>query len=317
LRYPLRYPLHYPQLSAARAHSLLLEGQVKAAPEQIAIEHRDGRWLVEWNSNQLAWFAASLEGATRLATERKVLALVQNSCSFAVPETLYVAADGSFDIRTKLEGIVDPPKAHEHLRNNPRAALQLGRWTGEALAQLHAVIKSDYIPHWLPRKVSWPEPTSWILERLPAVIGEGTLAAEIAALLSHYENLQIADDDRVLAHTDLGLHNIVLATDSFAPLGIIDFDAAAYADRHIDFRYLILDFPDTTLLTSACQTYAAITGKALQPERILLYNAVSACCYLAYRAGIPAETPWCGRTLNEDLAWTTQALERFRTYQTG
>jgi aminoglycoside phosphotransferase len=308
--------LYYPQLSAARARTLLRGAQVDIAAEQIVIEQRDARWRVEWNDNQLAWFAASEEGAAALAREREVLALVQNSCAFAVPRTLYVAADGSFDIRTRLEGVVNPAKAHEHLRNNPQAATQLGSWLDEALTQLHAAIRQENVPSWLPRKISWPEPTSWILERLPAVIGEGVLATEIAALFTHYDKLRTDDDDRVLAHTDLGLHNIVFAADSLAPLGIIDFDAAAYADRHVDFRYLIFDFADTNLLTSTCQTYTAITGNELQLSRILLHNAVSACCYLAYRAGIPADTRWCGRTLAEDLAWTTQALERFRTCTT-
>ena len=169
--------MHYPELSAARVHSLLREAQVDIAPEQLDIEQRDGRWLVEWNDRQLTWFAASVEGAARLAMERKVLALVQSSCAFAVPGILHIAADGSFDLRTRLEGIVDPTRAHEHLRNDPHASLQLGRWLGEALAQLHTMIKPENVPGWLPHQISWPEPTSWILERLPAVLAVADRAA--------------------------------------------------------------------------------------------------------------------------------------------
>lgn len=299
--------MHYPELSAELIHTCLLEGKVNVTPEQIFFERRDGRWLVEWGRKQLAWCAANEDGTARLDVERKVLALLKNQVSFTVPEILYVAADATFDIRTRLEGIVAPDRVHEHLRNNPDVARRLGNWIGKALAELHTVIKSGTIPTWLPRKTCWPEPASWILERLPAVIGHDPLVTEIAALLDCYENLQISDDDLVLAHTDLGLHNLVLAADSFEPCGLIDFEAAAYVDRHCDFRYLILDFADTTLLTSAWQTYEAVTGIPPILSRILLYNAASACCYLAYRAGIPPETRWCGRTLAEDLADHTRS----------
>ena len=306
--------MHYPDLPVELVHACLLEGRVNVAPQEIVLARRDGRWLAEWNSHELAWFAANEEGAARLGVERRVLALLKTRIAFAVPEITYVSADGAFDIRTRLEGVVVPDRAHEHLRNNPEAARQFGNWIGTALAQLHSVVNPDAVPAWLPRAVSWPEPTSWILERLPEVIGNNPLVAQITALLVSYENLRITHEDVVLAHTDLGLHNIVLVADSLEPRGLIDFEAAAYVDRHYDFRYLIMDFADTTLLSSACDAYRAATGITPQLSRILLYNAVSACCYLAYRAGIPPETRWCGRTLAEDLAWTGIALERYRAY---
>ncbi|MES2624066.1 MAG: aminoglycoside phosphotransferase family protein [Pseudomonadota bacterium] len=249
-----------------------------------------------------------------MSIERKVLALVRTKCSFTTPEVLHVAADGSFDIRTRLEGIVDPSRAYDCLGRDAQLAVRLGGWAGAALAQLHAAVQPDVVPDWLPRKVSWPESGDWIRERLPSVIGNDSLAAEISAVLAIYENLTVANDDRVLAHTDLGLHNIVFSDDFREPCGLIDFEAAAYVDRHFDFRYLILDTADTTLLTSACETYEAISGKRLLPARIQLYNAASACSYLAYRAGIAPEVRWCGRTLAEDINWTTLALQRFRAH---
>jgi aminoglycoside phosphotransferase len=305
--------LYYPQLSAELIRSRLLEVNLDIPQERILFEQRDGRWLVQWSSDQLAWFAATEEGAARLTFERDILALVQYRCSFPIPRIIYSAPDKAFDIRTKLAGIVDPALLHERLRNDSNVASRLGCWIGAALAELHAVIKQDSVPAWLPQKASWPEPASWIRERLPAVIGNNPLIAEINSLLDDYEELHVADEDLVLAHADLGLHNIVVAAGSLQPCGLIDFESAAYVDRHYDFRYLVFDFADMTLLTAACHTYETITARQLLPARILLYNAVSACCYLAYRAGIAPETQWCGRTLVEDLAWTSIALDRVRS----
>jgi aminoglycoside phosphotransferase (APT) family kinase protein len=305
--------LYHPQLSAEVIRSQLLGADINIPQERIAFEKRGSRWLVQWGGAELAWFAANEEGAAQLAFERDILALVHDRCQFPTPRVLHVAPDEAFDIRTRLAGIVDPARLHERLRNDANAASHMGRWIGTALAELHAVIKQDSPPAWLPRKASWPETAGWIRERLPVVIGNNPLVAEINSLLDIYEDLQVADDDLVLAHTDLGLHNIVFAGDSLQPCGLIDFESAAYVDRHYDFRYLIFDFADATLLTAACHTYETITGRRLLPARIQLYNAVSACCYLAYRVGIAPETRWCGRTLVEDLVWTSIAVERVRS----
>lgn len=45
-------------------------------------------------------------------------------------------------------------------------------------------------------------------------------------------------------------------------------------------------------------------------RKILLYKAISAITFLAYRKGIENETSWCGRTYDEDLAWTQLAISK-------
>ena len=57
----------------------------------------------------------------------------------------------------------------------------------------------------------------------------------------------------------------------------------------------------------AMAAYEAVVGRRLSPQRVLLYNAVSACSYLAHRFGVAQEEKCCGRTLVEDLAWTRSA----------
>jgi hypothetical protein len=72
--------------------------------------------------------------------------------------------------------------------------------------------------------------------------------------------------------------------------GVFDYDSAAWADRHHDFRYLVFSF------------------EREDRRRIWLYNAACAASFLAFRRGVPPERKWCGRTLDEDLRWVRRAL---------
>jgi hypothetical protein len=66
------------------------------------------------------------------------------------------------------------------------------------------------------------------------------------------------------------------------------------------------------VLDAALAAYEAATGVRPSSARVRLYNAACAVGYLAYRAGVPPEARWCGRTLAEDLAWTRWAVARAR-----
>jgi hypothetical protein len=94
---------------------------------------------------------------------------------------------------------------------------------------------------------------------------------------------------------------------------IFDYGKAAWVDRHYDFRYLVFDLDRWEILEAAMAAYEAVVGRRLSPRRVLLYNAVSACSYLAHRFGVAPEEKCCGRTLVEDLAWTRSATQRMHT----
>ena len=103
--------------------------------------------------------------------------------------------------------------------------------------------------------------------------------------------------------------NIALAPGTEEAVGVFDYDGAAWADRHQDFRYLV--FPDGTggeELEGALEVYEPALGLQLDRERIRLCNAACAIGFLAFRCGTPPEGRSCGRTLAEDLSWVRQAL---------
>ena len=129
-------------------------------------------------------------------------------------------------------------------------------------------------------------------------------------MIAAYESEPVATIDRVLAHTDVGVHNLAVAPSSLEVLGLFDYDSAACTDRHHDFRYLVLDFDDRDPFEAAVAAYEPATGRTIRRERVLLYNAACAISYLAFRAGHGPDEPWCGRTLAQDLQWSGRAIER-------
>ena len=145
---------------------------------------------------------------------------------------------------------------------------------------------------------------------LGRVSGDAALKARIERLLDRYDAFNAATGERVLTHGDLGLHNIALEPQSGALAGIFDYDGAALADRHHDFRYLIFDTATEGLLEGAIAAYEPLTGLRIDREAVRLLNAACAIGFLAFRDGHDADEPWCGRTLAEDLAWTDFAMSR-------
>jgi Ser/Thr protein kinase RdoA (MazF antagonist) len=190
----------------------------------------------------------------------------------------------------------------------PGLARRLGEAIGQALAEQHGRIGAEDLRGWLPKRVGWPMPRAWIDARLPQVTTDATLTARIGRALDRYRGQTVKAADRVLVHGDLGLHNMAFDPVNDGLAGIFDYDGAAFADRHHDFRYLVFEGGHAAMLDGALAVYEAATGVRLDRDRIRLYHAACAICFLAFRAGHAPEEPWCGRTLAEDLAWTDGAL---------
>jgi Phosphotransferase enzyme family len=279
-------------------------------PAEVRVEEREERWLARLPGQKLAWFAASAAGRAQLATERRVLRLLEARCAFCVPRIVFEPPSGEFDVRSIVAGDGDPWSVYAVVQRSPEAAVRIGAAVGAILAEQHSCIAARDVAGWLPVRPSWPESRVWIRERLPGVIGDAELQARADDLLCAYEELSIRDDDRVLAHTDVGLHNLAIDADSYDVRGVFDYDGAAWADRHHDFRYLVLDADRYELLDAASAVYERATSRSIDRKRVLLYNAACALSFLAFRSGHRPDERWCGRTLDEDLAWSTLAIGR-------
>ena len=278
------------------------------SPQQVHIEARDERWVVHLPDQRLAWFAASDEGRRRLATERQVLRLLEDRCNFSAPRIQMEDPAGDFDVRLMVPGVADPWRVYTQVCNDVDLAVRIGAAVGEILAEQHLYVTEADVAGWLPTQPNWPESSQWIRERLYRVVDDPKLITDAETIISMYESVLISDADRALVHTDVGFHNLGIDPMTYSVNGISDYEGAAWADRHHDFRYLVFDFDRYELFDAALSVYEPAVGYRIERKRVLLYNAACAIMFLAYRADTPPQERSCGRTLAEDLGWTKHAI---------
>jgi hypothetical protein len=274
---------------------------------ELHLQRREGRIQAKLPDGRMAWFPLDDDGQDGMARERRILRLLEDRCAFLAPRVLAVGEDG-WDLRQPVPGVCDAGSLYDRLRGDHGLAARLGADIGHILAEQHGKIGAADLDGWLRPEVAWPEPDAWIAERLPRVIQDAGLLKRIAEGLARYRAQAVAPGDRVLAHCDLGLHNFALDPANDRVAGVFDYEGAAFADRHHDFKYLIFPGGHEAMLEGAIAAYEPLTGVRLDRPRIRLYNAACAIGFLANRAGHGAEESWCGRTLAEDLAWTDEAL---------
>jgi Phosphotransferase enzyme family len=301
----------FPLLTPEAACVALREAGLVLAPADIRVERRDERWAVFLPDDRIAWFAASARGQARLAIERRVLQLLAKRCTFLAPRILHASAAG-LDLRAMVAGTCDPWSLYAQIKTDAPLARRIGCAVGAMLVEQHTRISRADVVGWLPEHVSWPEPGDWIRQRIADIADDRDLVSAVDGMLRRYEGVAVDLADRVLVHADLGLHNLAVDAATRDVRGIFDYDSAAWADRHHDFRYLALSLPGEPVLEAALAVYEPATGRKLDRGRIWLYNAACAASFLASRRGVPANERWCGRTLAEDLGWVRDALNHIR-----
>ncbi|HST59024.1 MAG TPA: aminoglycoside phosphotransferase family protein [Longimicrobium sp.] len=300
----------YGSLTPQEVCDALGELGLPVAPADVVLERREGRWMARLPGGRLAWFAATESASAALTAERRLLRLLAVRCGFGVPRVLLESPDGDFDVRSMVPGLADPWTLHARVVGDADAAARLGAGIGAVLADLHTNVRAADVADWLPAVPDWPEPRASVAGRLPRVVADAELHARADEVMARYEALRTADEDRVLVHTDLGFHNLGVDPETLAVRGVFDWGTACWADWHLDFRHLVMATEDETLLDAAIAAYESATGRTLSRARILLHNAAVAIGFLAYRDGVAPDVRWCGRTLEEDLAWTRLAIGR-------
>jgi hypothetical protein len=135
-------------------------------PAQVRVEARDERWVVHLPRQHLAWFASSDAGLARLKSERRLLRLLEERCSFGAPRVIFESIAGDFDVRTMVPGMAEPWKVYPEVRASRSLARQVGTAVGAILAQQHTHIRVADVAGWLPPRPSWPESAAWVCEHL-------------------------------------------------------------------------------------------------------------------------------------------------------
>jgi hypothetical protein len=298
---------YWSALNNEMACCALREAGLELTPAELRIGAREDRWAVALPGEKMAWFPANDRGSERLSVERRVLGLLAARCSFFAPRVLFESASG-YDVRAIVGGRFDPWGLYERTKTDTALARRIGRALGRILVEQHTRIARNDVADWLPERVAWPEPADRVRSQLPRVIDDAQLVSRLDRVFRAYEQVAVQADDRVLVHGDLGLHNIAVDPVTAEVAGVFDYDGAAWADRHYDFRYLIFHSTHVETLEAALAVYEPAIKRRLDRNRIRLYNAACAIGYLANRCGVPAHQESCGRTLAEDLSWVHGAL---------
>lgn len=299
-------------LTPERARAALAALGAPCRLEDIRLVRRDDRWFAFLPGHRLAVFPISAAASERVARERSVLRALARRCSFPAPRILAEAPDASCDLRTMVPGVHAVDAVYARVRDDGAGAVRVGAVLGGMIAELHTAVRSDDVTPDLPARPEWPKSRAWVRERLPRVVADPALEAAADRVLARFEDSDPSGPpaDRVLVHTDLGLHNVSIDPETLAVHGIFDWEGACWSDRHFDFRHLAFDADRHPLLDAARAAYESRTGVRISPARVFLHNAAMAVTYLAFRDGIPADESWCGRTLAEDLGWTRTAIAR-------
>jgi len=293
-------------LTAQAVCDALRNAGLALSPADIRLEQREDRWAVALPGDRMAWFPSGQAGLRRLALERRVLRLLSERCTFRTPIVLYEHSDG-FDVRAIVPGRCDPWPLFDRIKQDAPMARRIGASIGAILAEQHTRIAAEDVAGWLPG-LRWPEPTDSVMARIAEIADDRALVGAIEQMLAAYERITVTPADRVLVHADLGLHNVVMRHDEVA--GVFDYDGAACADRHHDFRYLTSLLEREEMLEAALAVYEPAVGQKLSRRRIALYNAACAASFLASRIHTGPEERPAGRTLAEDIGWVRGALAR-------
>jgi aminoglycoside phosphotransferase (APT) family kinase protein len=272
---------------------------------RVQVESRKGRTLVRLDDDRIAWSPDEPEGRVAIENERRILRLVEKYCRFRAPRIHYEDAEG-WDVRAMVPGVAATDFLKQ-VRTDPRGAERTGAALGRIPAEQHSRIPASELA-WLARIPSWPQ--SAAIANLPRVIEDVRLIARMSRALEHREEIATSVSDAVLVHGDLGPWNLAVSLATGEVQGVFDYGDAVFGDRHQDFKCMQFYRPgEKVMLEAAIRSYEEATRITLDRGRIRFFNAIEAIGFLGFRFGHASEEPWCGRTLAEDVEWTTTALE--------
>lgn len=263
-------------LTPKQARAALEAAGVADLPALIELERHGDRWLAFLAGGRLAVFTTT-DGRARVIRERAVLRALERRCSFAAPRILAEAPDGNCDVREMVPGPHATDAAYARVHDDDASARKVGMALGRMIAELHTEVRAADLTMTLPSIPEWPEPRTWIRDRLPRVIDDSALNAAADRIIARFEDAGPAGraSDRVLVHTDLGLHNVAIDPVTLEVHGIFDWEGACWSDRHLDFRHLVFDLQSHPLFWhSARASIPASHGAAARSPKTCTGHAL-------------------------------------------
>ncbi len=286
-----------------------LQGKLAIADPVLSVFDGDNRYICELPNCHFAIVADNPDGVEAMRRERKILQVLSDRVVARIPWVLKVSTDETIELRRGVPGRTRIPDLVARLDDDDELARRVIRQLVTMFADIHSSVSPHTAIELTQGVESWPVSSTWVRERLPDVLKDQGLLAQLNEVMDLYDQVNIRK--YVLCQGDPTLQNVAFS-DELDVNGIYDFYTAAARDPEWDLRYLVYGPTKRhyALMDHGIDTYAELGDYQPSRERVLLYNAVSAIAYLAYRKGIDADVLWCGRTLAGDLAWTRLALSK-------
>jgi aminoglycoside phosphotransferase (APT) family kinase protein len=225
-----------------------------------------------WDSLAIAagpWifkFPRAPEPAERLRKEARLLALVRPRLTMRVPDLVLHQAGGTFSQHLRIPG--------GHLTSADYA--RLGEAERADLARSIAIMHAEL--HDIPVAAAEAAGAEVLV---PALTGEETLSRlrpvlppPLLSFLEHTiaAHAALGENPReVFGHFDAHGWNMAFDHASGRLNGVFDFGDAGLGPRHKDLGYTGFIAPDLT--RRIVSDYAALTGRAIAIERVMLYHS--------------------------------------------
>jgi aminoglycoside phosphotransferase (APT) family kinase protein len=290
-------------VSPERVSVLLAEAGEHVAPDRLVLVRRGWRWLVTLPDDRMILLPVDEAGAQRLVHERRLLAALGPRLRVAIPRPLG-SLDGPLDLRERVRGEVGI-HLHSQLIEDVPSALAYADDLARVLAELHQAFADDELRALAGpvRDDVYPLPEPQLRAVVPSLPTE--IHARVHAVLDRYAALP--PDDPVLVHNDVGTHNLAFDPATHRVTGIFDFEEAARADRHRDFKYLPSYGPRIT--ARVLELYRERTGVEISVERMRLLHFATALSFWVWRESDPeAHDRLSSRNRDQALAWIGLAL---------
>ena len=266
------------------------------------------RYVCELPDCHFAVIAENSQGINAMRKERRVLNALSDG-PIKVPRVMCVSEDDTVEIRHGGPRRSSVAELSTRLQSDHKLLRNIIGQLASMLVSLHSTLGPDEATELTKDMEMWPASPDWIREGLAHVIRDSGLLAELNEVVDLYE--QVNFRKTVLCQGDPIFQNLSFDSE-FNVKGISGFYTACARDPEWDLRYLVTGptSRDYSNMDYGIEKYAEQGNYQPDRQRVLLYNAVSAIAFLAFRKGIDDDYPWCGRTLTEDLSWTRSALSK-------
>jgi aminoglycoside phosphotransferase (APT) family kinase protein len=242
-------------------------------------------------------FPRNPDAAAALRREAAFLDYLQPRLSLAVPRLTLLETPVLFSVHAKLAGdhLLSAQYLGLPVSVRDRMAGQLARF----YAELHALDQADLRALDESPIEAWLDAETIRVRALPLMEPEEAVWAE--AILSSWQDLPPDPFGKIYGYFDGHGWNMAFDHATGTLNGVYDFGDSGFGDLSQEFIYSDLIAPDLTDRIIA--RYAALTGRAVDPNRVHLLTGVHRLTELAAAAGDPDTEPlmreswraWLGR----------------------